>query len=125
MQLQLAKTLLEKAHSAVLSDCFSHQYDEAHHYFSVVKSEHENDFTFQYSFIKDSAILLLVMKCEVHKGADDIYEVLHFFFKTGEELIDFLPAIKCNKELQGALTPNESDVIPMIALRLFKDLTNA
>ena len=123
MQLKSTETLLEEAHSAVLSDCFSRQYDEAQKYFSVVKSEHERDFTFQYSFTKDYAILLLVIKCEVHQGSDDIYDVLHFFFKTGEELIDFMPAIKCNKELQGALTPNESDVIPMIALMLFKDLT--
>ena len=123
MQLKSTETLLEEAHSVVLTDSFSHQYDEAQQYFNVVKSGHNSDFTFQYSFTTGSAILLLVMKCEVHQGCDDIYEVLHFFFKTGEELIDFLPAIKCNKELQGTLTPNESDVIPMIALRLFKDLT--
>ena len=123
MQLKSIETMLEKAHSAVLSDCFGKQYDEAQQYFSVVKSTYENEFTFQHSFITNSAMLLLVMKCEVHQGTDDIYNVLHFFFKTGDSIIDFLPAVKCNKEFQGALSPNESDVLIMIALRLFKDLT--
>lgn len=123
MQLKSIETMLEKAHSAVLSDCFSKQFEEAQQFFSIVKSTYENEFTFQHSFITNSAMLLLVMKCEAHQGADDIYNVLHFFFKTGDSIIDFLPAVKCNKEFQGALSPNESDVLIMIALRLFKDLT--
>lgn len=116
--------LFIKAYQKAISGCITSQYNEAQTYFAVIRSAIEDEFMYQYMFASDEVIVGLIMTYECHDRVDDVYEVKHFYAKSGSKFYDLKDEISRFEYLGDRLNPNESDIAAIVALQVFIELSS-